>query len=100
MSTSGLARTPHVVRAATAVLGACIWAWMPASLAAEEEEVEDLELADVQVTGSRILQRADYVSPNPVQTVDSGQLEQLGIVNMGDAVNLLPVNVSSFQPRN
>lgn len=99
MSVPGIASTPFAVRAVVAAIisSAVSIAWLPTALAAEGE---DIELDEVQVTGSRILQRQDYVSPNPVQTVDSTQLEQLGIVNMGDAINLLPVNVSSFQPRN
>jgi hypothetical protein len=47
---------------------------MPPAMAAEAAEEEVVELEEVQVTGTRIRQRADYVSPNPVQTIDAAQL--------------------------
>jgi iron complex outermembrane recepter protein len=90
--------SPYLARAAMAAslgFGMCA-ATMP--VVAAEEAVEE-ELAEVQITGSRIV-RQDYVSPNPVTTLDAEQLERLGIVNMGEALtSQIPANVSSFQPR-
>jgi outer membrane receptor protein involved in Fe transport len=68
--------------------------------ASVSEDLEGIELEEVQITGTRIRAREDYVSPNPVQTFDAEQLEQLGIVNIGDALAQIPVNVSSFQAAN
>src|SRR5262245_36874614 len=57
-------------------------------------------LDEVTVTGSRIKQREDYVSPNPIQTIDSSEMQRLGIVNVADAVTQVPANVSQFTPVN
>jgi outer membrane receptor protein involved in Fe transport len=57
-------------------------------------------LEEVTVTGSRIKQRADYVSPNPIQTIDAGEIQRLGIVNISDAITQVPSNVSFFTPTN
>ncbi len=59
-----------------------------------------LTLDEVTVTGSRIKQREDYVSPNPIQTIDATEMQRLGIVNVADAVTQVPANVSNFQPAN
>jgi iron complex outermembrane receptor protein len=56
-----------------------------------------LLIDEVIVTGSRI-QRVDYVSPNPVLSVGAGDMERLGIVNVSEAIQQVPFNVSSFQP--
>jgi outer membrane receptor protein involved in Fe transport len=87
---------------ATAILSAAIThAPLASAQGAQARAPDDMqELAEVEVTGSRIRQTQDYVSPNPVQTFDAEQLERLGIVNMGDAINQVPANVSSFQAAN
>jgi iron complex outermembrane recepter protein len=69
--------------------------FLPQAFSAEEEE----ELQEVQVTGSRILQK-DFQSPNPITTIDAEQLERLGINNIGDAIIQVPQNVSQFTPGN
>src|SRR5690242_8065051 len=57
-------------------------------------------LEEVTDTGSRIKQREDYVSPNPIQTIDATEIQRLGIVNIGDAIAQVPSNVSFFTPQN
>src|SRR5690349_4018135 len=57
-------------------------------------------LEEVTVTGTRIKQRADYVSPNPIQTIDASEIQRLGIVNIADAITQVPSNVSFFTPQN
>ena len=57
-------------------------------------------LDEVTVTGSRIKQREDYISPNPIQTIDANEMQRLGIVNVSQAVTQVPANVSQFQPAN
>ncbi len=57
-------------------------------------------LEEVTVTGTRIKQRADYVSPNPIQTIDASEIQRLGIVNISDAIAQVPSNVSLFTPQN
>ena len=43
-------------------------------------------LEEITVTGSRIRQNQDFVSPNPVTTVSAEYLQNLGIVNIADAI--------------
>lgn len=87
------------VAVATALGSAFLLGGLPlAAAAAEEEEV--LELEEVQVTGTRIFQNADYISPNPVSTFDAADLERLGINNISDAIIQVPQNVSQFTPGN
>jgi outer membrane receptor protein involved in Fe transport len=57
-------------------------------------------LEEVTVTGTRIKQRADYVSPNPITTIDASEMQRLGIVNVADAMTQIPQNVSQFTPAN
>jgi outer membrane receptor protein involved in Fe transport len=52
---------------------------------------------EIVVTGSRIKQREDYVSPNPVSTFDSEKMEHLALNNVADVVTQVPQNVSQFQ---
>jgi iron complex outermembrane receptor protein len=89
----------NIVRASVAaVLGTAVtWSYVPQVLAAEEEAAEEIE--EVQITGSRI-QRSDFVSPNPVTTFDTADLEHLGINNISDAITQVPQNVSQFTPAN
>jgi iron complex outermembrane receptor protein len=83
--------------AVAAALGTSVmWGAVPQVMAAEEE---DVELEEVQVTGSRI-QRSDFVSPNPITTFDAADLERLGINNISDAITQVPQNVSQFSPAN
>ena len=70
---------------------------MPALAADAAAGADDLE--EIQVTGTRIT-RQDYVSPNPVTTLDAADLERLGINNVGDAILQIPQNVSQFSPGN
>ena len=81
-----------------AALGTVVIAGMATPAAAAEDEVVELE--EVQVTGTRITQNADYVSPNPVTTFDAADLERLGINNISDAIVQVPQNVSQFTPTN
>jgi iron complex outermembrane receptor protein len=87
---------PKTVRATVAaILGtALLGGYVAQALAAEEN------LEEVQVTGSRIQQRGDYVSPTPMTTVTSADLQKLGIVNVSDAMVQIPQNVSQFTPAN
>ena len=59
---------------------------------------DEVELEEVQVTGTRIQQRPDYVSPTPMATFAAADLEKLGIVNVGDAMAQVPQNVAQFTP--
>jgi outer membrane receptor protein involved in Fe transport len=84
------------VRAAVAAVLGSVLA-MPSLVAAQEAGDEEVELEEIQVTGSRI-QRPDYVSSNPVQSIGADDMDKLGIVSVAEAVAQIPSNVSSFQP--
>ena len=62
-----------------------------------QDNPADQNLEEIVVTGSRIRQREDYVSPNPVSTFDSEKMDNLGLVNVADVVTQVPQNVSQFQ---
>lgn len=99
MSTASTTDARRQVRAMLAMLSGMTVAAGGISATFGAESSEEIELAEVQVTGTRIRQQ-DYISPNPVQTFDAEQLDRLGIVNIGDAINQIPANVSSFQASN
>ncbi len=65
-----------------------------------EQKNNPLTLDEVTITGTRIRQREDYVSPNPIQTIDSTEMQRLGIINVSEAVTQVPANVSQFTPAN
>ena len=85
-------------------LGAGITTRAYAQDAARTDSVESrnsaLSLDEVTVTGTRIQQRGDYASPNPITTVGQDDLQKLGIVNISDAMTQIPQNVSQFTPAN
>jgi len=54
-------------------------------------------LEEVFVTGSRI-SRQGFDAPTPVTSIDSDYLLQLGYVNVGAAVQQLPINKASLTP--
>lgn len=94
-----VACAPLVRASVAAVLGTTMaLSLVPEARSAEEPSVE--ELAEVQVTGTRIIQRQDYVSPTPTTTFSGDDLEKLGIVNVSDAMVQIPQNVSQFTPAN
>lgn len=64
--------------------------------AAEEAEAATV-LEEVTVTGSRI-RRDDFSNPQPTTVVGGDMLENLGIVNLGDAMASLPSNVGNNTP--
>ena len=80
--------------------------WSASLLAADEKSSDsststEQELAEVQVTGTRIAQRPGYTSPNPITSVTGDDLKKLGMINVGDALTtLVPQNISNTQPAN
>jgi outer membrane receptor protein involved in Fe transport len=60
---------------------------------------EALQVEEITVTGSRIKRTTDFDTANPTTVVDQSFLQNLGIVNAGDAVKQLPSNLSNNTPR-
>jgi len=57
-------------------------------------------LDEVTVTGSRIRRTTDFDTANPTTVVDASYLQNLGMVNVSDAIEQLPSNVSTFSATN
>jgi iron complex outermembrane recepter protein len=58
------------------------------------------DLQEVTVTGSRIKRTTDFNTPTPTTVIDSATMQNLGIVNVGQALTMTPANVSTFTPAN
>src|SRR5690606_17176442 len=83
---------------AAAVGGVLFMSPLLTAPAAEVEEDFE-ELAEVQVTGTRIQVPGNYTAPNPMVTVSAEEMRSLGMVNVADALTMLvPQNISTYQP--
>src|SRR3569833_3032777 len=56
-------------------------------------------LQEVVVTGSRI-ERSTFNTPNPVTVIGSKDIENLGLINVGDVLGELPQNSNFFAANN
>src|SRR5690349_21489217 len=56
-------------------------------------------LEEVVVTGSRV-GRSTFTTPNPVTVMDSKDIENLGLVNVGEVLSQLPQNSNFFAANN
>src|ERR1044072_4360344 len=88
---------PVQVAVAAALLGCSVTAWADQA-AADSGASATPTLDEVVVTGSRIRRSTDFDSSNPTTVVDSSYLQNLGIVNVGAAINQLPANISNNNP--
>jgi iron complex outermembrane recepter protein len=68
-----------------------------ASLPAMAQETSGQE--EIIVTGSRV-SRSGFDSSQPLTTIDQQQIENLGLVNVGDVVRTLPQNTPFFTETN
>ncbi|MGH8149518.1 MAG: TonB-dependent receptor plug domain-containing protein, partial [Steroidobacteraceae bacterium] len=59
---------------------------------------QTVQLQEVEVTGSRIKRTTDFTTPTPTTVIDSETMQSMGIVNVGQALNQIPANVSEFTP--
>src|SRR5262249_42643708 len=57
-------------------------------------------LEEVTVTGSRIKRTNDFTTPTPTTVIDETTMQNLGIVNIGQALQQTPANISQFTPAN
>nr|WP_298720420.1 TonB-dependent receptor [uncultured Steroidobacter sp.] len=64
----------------------------------QAQDVESATLDQVVVTGSRIV-RDGYEAPTPVSVLGAEELDALNVVNVADAVNVLPAFSGSASPR-
>jgi outer membrane receptor protein involved in Fe transport len=52
---------------------------------------------EITVTGSRI-RRDDFSNPQPTTVITAATIQQLGFVNLGDAMTQLPSNLGTYSP--
>ncbi len=57
------------------------------------------QLEEITVTGTRI-GRSGFESPQPLSVMDSSQIQNLGIVNVGDVLRQMPQNTAFFTETN
>jgi outer membrane receptor protein involved in Fe transport len=83
--------------AATALLGVTSYA-IAAEADDEAADEADVELEEVQVTGTRI-QSPNVTASNPVTSITGEEMRRLGMVNVSDALTqMVPQNISSYMP--
>jgi iron complex outermembrane recepter protein len=59
----------------------------------------DQSLEEVTVTGSRIKRTTDYTTPTPTTVIDAETMQNLGVVNVGQMLEMTPSNVSAYTPQ-
>ena len=57
-------------------------------------------LEEITVTGSRIKRSNDFNTPTPTTVIDTAAMENMGMVNVGETLQLTPANASTFTPAN
>ena len=57
-------------------------------------------LEEITVTGSRIKRTNDFNTPTPTTVIDTTAMENMGMVNIGETLQLTPANSSTFTPAN
>jgi iron complex outermembrane recepter protein len=57
-------------------------------------------LEEITVTGSRIKRTNDFNTPTPTTVIDASSMDAVGVVNIGQTLQLTPANASTFTPAN
>ena len=70
-----------------------------ASPAASESSARSDQLSEVVVTGSRVA-RSTFTTPNPVTVLDSTDIQNLALTNVGQVLGELPQNSNFFAANN
>ena len=55
-------------------------------------------LEEITVTGSRIKRTNDFNTPTPTTVIDASAMDSVGVVNIGQTLQLTPANASTFTP--
>ncbi len=95
-------RRRHSVRVGASLASACVMQILAAASApavadqgtpgpADPTGEQKPRIEEVLVTGSRVA-RDGFNTPNPVTVVDSGEMQKLGLSNVGDVMAQLPQN--------
>jgi iron complex outermembrane recepter protein len=67
---------------------------------ADQPTATAANLEEITVTGSRIKRTNDFNTPTPTTVIDSSAMESVGVVNIGQTLQLTPANASTFTPAN
>jgi iron complex outermembrane recepter protein len=70
-----------------------------AAVSAAMQPATAQETEEILVTGSRVSQ-SGFDSPQPLTSINSEQIENLGIVNVGDVIRTMPQNTPFFAETN
>ncbi len=70
-----------------------------AQTAAATSATSDQTLEEVTVTGSRIKHNTDYTTPTPTTVIDATTMENLGVVNVGQMLEMTPSNIATYTPQ-
>jgi len=98
-TTSRLGASPDARRLGSlSLLAIGIAASLPA-FAQQPTPAQAGQSEEIIVTGSRV-SRSGFDSSQPLTTIDSQQIENLGLVNVGDVVRTLPQNTPFFTETN
>ncbi|HEY1898763.1 MAG TPA: TonB-dependent receptor [Steroidobacteraceae bacterium] len=76
--------------------------WAPHAFAQQAPSADansDQQLQEVTVTGSRIKHTTDYTTSTPTTVIDAETMQNLGVVNVGQMLELTPSNVSAYTPQ-
>ena len=82
----------------TSVIAILVGAVAAPTASAQTQTAQDPALDEIVVTGSRIV-RDGYEAPTPVSVLGSEELNAMNVVNLADAVNILPGFSGSVSPR-
>jgi iron complex outermembrane recepter protein len=72
----------------------------PADETSSQQAGAPATLEEITVTGSRIKRTNDFNTPTPTTVIDTSTMEAMGIVNVGETLQLTPANASTFTPAN
>jgi iron complex outermembrane recepter protein len=88
-----LRRTGALASAIGAIMTGAAWS----NVAGAQETEARSTLDEITITGTRI-RRDDFSSPTPTTVVDNEYMQNLGLVNLGDAMLQMPSNIGTNQP--
>ena len=94
-STSAICFAPAMIGAAMLAASAPAFAAAPAAPAAEAPAAD--ANAEIIITGTQV-SRAGFVSPTPITSVTTGDIQRVGAINIADAINQLPQLKPSVTP--
>jgi iron complex outermembrane recepter protein len=72
----------------------------PADETASQSGAPLATLEEITVTGSRIKRTNDFNTPTPTTVIDNSTMDAIGVVNIGQTLQLTPANASTFTPAN